>query len=105
MVPNLVPVEGPLSGTLMDSAAGVSEVPECLCKILTLCTFFWGESPWAVKTSEAVNQGKLRTTGLAPDIKEEKYTEGTYVNTIGSNACYLRCKITKGEVFSKHKKI
>lgn len=83
---------------------GVSEVPECLCKILSLCTFFWGESPWAVKTPEAVNQGKLRTTGLAPDIKEEKYTEGTHVNTIVSNACYLRCKITKGEVFS-HKKI
>lgn len=47
------------------------------------------------KSSEAMNQEKLRTTGLAPNIKQEKYTEGTHVNKIGGNACYFRWKKKK----------
>lgn len=87
----------------MDGLHGVSEVPKDLCKLLSLCTFGGQKSPWAVN-QEAVNQGKLRTTGgLETDVKQNKSPDGAHVNKTGSNAHYLRCKITKGAVFSKQK--
>lgn len=38
------------------------------------------------------------------DRKQKKSTGGAPMNKTGSNACYLRCKITKGAIISKQNK-
>lgn len=79
----------------MDGHHGVSEVPRHLRKILSMHIFLGRETLGSQKFSEPVNQGKLRTTDLVPDIKRKKSTESAHMNKIESNARYLRGKITE----------